>query len=113
MNSENGEIVAGIRLCRSTGDFRRNIWLPGGGLLDEEYRPKPVYFTLEKLINQTWKTYINAQTDKQGRVTFRGFFGEYEVSFQGTNGMIRIFPIHVSKNEENNWVFIIDVNDQQ
>jgi GH35 family endo-1,4-beta-xylanase len=83
----------------------RNIWLPGGGLVDEEYRPKPVYLMLDKLINQTWKTSISAKSGNQGTVSFRGFFGEYEITVNMPDGNIEVFPVHVSKNEENRWVF--------
>jgi endo-1,4-beta-xylanase len=34
----------------------RDIWLPGGGLIDEEYNPKPVYNRLMKLIKEDWMT---------------------------------------------------------
>jgi endo-1,4-beta-xylanase len=86
----------------------RNIWLPGGGLIDEEYRPKPVYIMLDNLINKTWKTNLSVKTDNQGTVAFRGFFGEYEIILKTIDGKIKVFPVHVSKNEENNWVFTID-----
>ncbi len=86
----------------------RNIWLPGGGLVDEEYRPKPVYLMLDKLINQTWKTNLASTTDKNGNISFRGFFGSYEISLKTSDGKIHVFPVHVSRNEENKWVFIID-----
>jgi len=86
----------------------RNIWLPGGGLVDEEYRPKPVFTMLDNLINHTWKTNISTKTGNQGEVSFRGFFGEYVITLLDINGKIRTFPVHVSKNEENKWVFIVD-----
>jgi len=86
----------------------RNIWLPGGGLVDEEYRPKPVYVMLDKLINHTWKTDMAVQTDNQGVISFRGFFGEYEISLTSPDGRVRVFPVHVSKSEENKWAFVID-----
>ena len=38
------------------GGSDRNIWLKGGGLLDEEYNPKPVYNTIMRLINEDWMT---------------------------------------------------------
>jgi len=86
----------------------RNIWLPGGGLIDEEYSPKPVYTMLDKLINQTWRTNISGKTDNQGTISFRGFFGEYEITLKTADGQTHVFPIHVDKNEENKWVFALD-----
>lgn len=86
----------------------RNIWLPGGGLVDEEYNPKPVYVMPDKLINETWKTNAALQTDSQGDITFRGFFGDYEVIMTTTNDKKLVYNIHVSKNEENKWIFTVD-----
>ncbi len=86
----------------------RNIWLPGGGLIDEEYSPKPVYTMLDKLINQTWRTNISGKTDNQGTISFRGFFGEYEITLKTADGQTHVFPIHVDKNEENKWGFTLD-----
>jgi endo-1,4-beta-xylanase len=58
----------------------KNIWLPGGGLLDEEYNPKPVYNTLLKLIKTDWMTKnLKIETDKSGQAGFRGFYGEYDI----------------------------------
>jgi hypothetical protein len=63
---------------------------------------------LDKLINQTWKTNTTAQTDNEGRVAFRGFFGEYEISLTTPDGKTRFYKVHVAKNEENRWAFLID-----
>ncbi len=86
----------------------RNIWLPGGGLIDEEYNPKPVYKMLDKLINETWKTNTSMQTDSQGNISFRGFFGGYEVILTTSNGRKLVYNLHVCKNEENKWIFTVD-----
>ena len=86
----------------------RNIWLPGGGLVDEEYQPKPVYIMLDRLINQTWKTNATVQTNNQGTAAFRGFYGEYEISLNTPDGKMRFYKIHMCKNEENRWIFTIN-----
>ncbi len=86
----------------------RNSWLPGGGVVDEEYRPKPVYKMLDKLINQTWKTNTSGQTDDRGTVSFRGFWGKYEITLNAPNGKTYVFPVHVRQNEENKWVFVVE-----
>jgi GH35 family endo-1,4-beta-xylanase len=86
----------------------RNIWLPGGGLVDEEYNPKPVYTMLDNLINKSWKTNISVRTNGEGAAKFRGFFGEYEISMTAADGKTRYYNVHVGKNEENRWVFTTD-----
>jgi endo-1,4-beta-xylanase len=86
----------------------RNIWLPGGGLVDEEYNPKQVYKMLDNLINNTWKTEIKIKTDNQGNVSFRGFYGDYEIRLKSPDGKTHLYNVHVAKNEENKRVFIVN-----
>lgn len=58
-----------------------NIWQPKGGLVDENLNPKPVYETLDRLINQKWKTRLKGlKPDNQGRIAFRGFKGDYLIT---------------------------------
>jgi endo-1,4-beta-xylanase len=85
----------------------RNSWLENGGLVDEEYRPKPAYHTLDKLINETWHTKISAKTDNNGRITFRGFYGKYNVTLKGPDGKLHSYPVHVRKDEQNDWKFTV------
>jgi endo-1,4-beta-xylanase len=83
----------------------RNSWLPGGGLIDEEYRPKPIYEALDKLINKEWRTRLSVPLDSAGTLSFRGFFGTYEIRLATKDGNVRIYPIHVRKDEQNSWTF--------
>jgi GH35 family endo-1,4-beta-xylanase len=86
----------------------RNIWLPGGGLVDEEYRPKKVYDMLDKLINETWKTRMTEVTDSDGKISFRGFYGKYSITVTTEDGKIISYPIHLRNDEENQWAFRAD-----
>ena len=85
----------------------RAIWRPGGGLLTEEYKPKPVYSRLRKLIHEEWKTNIDTVTDSNGEVKFRGFYGKYEIVLETDTGRSYSFDIHVREDEGNKWVFSI------
>jgi hypothetical protein len=86
----------------------RNIWLPGGGLVDEEYRPKPVYEMLDELINKTWKTSVTEKLNTDGKISFRGFFGNYTITLTTPDGKVRAYTVHVQKDEANVWEFVID-----
>ena len=86
----------------------RNIWLPGGGLVDEEYRPKPVFEMLDKLINETWKTHLRQDPDQEGKIAFRGYFGKYTITLTTPDGLVHHYPIHVRKDEGNEWVFKVE-----
>jgi len=50
-----------------------------GGLVDEKFDPKESYRTLDRLINQEWKTRLSAKTDSQGTFRFRGSYGKHAV----------------------------------
>jgi len=85
----------------------RNIWQTGGGLIDEQYRPKPVYERLRKLIHEEWKTGLSTATDNEGRVRFNGYYGRYEIKLKTPEGRVHVFELPVRSSEENNWVFTI------
>jgi len=84
----------------------RNIWIPGAGLIDAEYHPKPVFHTLKGLIKGEWMTTpFTTRTDENGEITFRGFYGQYEVTqrLPGRHYATRNF--HLSEKQENVWTF--------
>ena len=86
----------------------RHIWVSGGGLIDEEYRPKPVFDSLKKLIKGEWMTPpLTASTDAEGKVSFRGFFGQYEVVVRQPGQRHTTCQLHLAENQDNVWRFTI------
>jgi endo-1,4-beta-xylanase len=86
----------------------RNIWLPGGGLLDEEYNPKPVYNRLMKLIKEDWMTKnVMLKSDKKGFIKFRGFYGKYQVKIGMPDGSTKVFDLHLKEKADNQWEFTL------
>ena len=82
----------------------RDIWLEGGGLLDKEYNPKPVYNRLMKLIKEDWMTKnIQVKTDKNGQAAFRGFFGNYNIVVTKPDGSKQTIEVHLAENGTNFW----------
>jgi GH35 family endo-1,4-beta-xylanase len=73
-----------------------------GGLLDIEMNPKPAYQVLDKLINHEWKTTESLKTEKNGKATFRGFYGKYQVVVR-SNGKLLEQEIILSKSSINNY----------
>lgn len=83
----------------------RRIWIEGAGLVDAEYRPKPVFTVLKKLIKQEWMTQpFSAVTDAAGRVSFRGFYGQYEVILRQPDRQHLAHRFHLAEHTENTWV---------
>lgn len=56
------------------------------GIYTRDMQPKPVYHALNNLINNEWKTNITTKADKQGRVAFRGFKGNYRITWTDKKG---------------------------
>ena len=54
----------------------------GGGLIRFDMSEKPAYKVLDRLINQEWRT-IFEKTVEGNEISFRGFYGEYEISVDG------------------------------
>lgn len=54
-------------------------WAIKGGLLDDKYKPKPIYKALRDAL-RAWRSSGSVRTGRDGRVTFQGFAGDYAVS---------------------------------
>ena len=67
-----------------------NCGAPGepsvSGIFTREMVAKPSYYALNNLINNEWKTNITAKTDKDGKIKFRGFKGNYRISWIDNQG---------------------------
>lgn len=58
------------------------------GIYDKELNPKPVYYVLDELINNEWKTREVLETSEEGVVKFRGFKGRYVITWKDKSGDI-------------------------
>jgi hypothetical protein len=84
----------------------RLIWLKGGGLLDKDFNPKPVYTSFLKLIKEDWMTKnLKQSPDKNGLINFRGFYGKYHIKVTLPDGSIKVFDAHLAESTSNNWSF--------
>lgn len=54
----------------------------GGGLMRFDMSKKPAYEVLDNLINKEWNTSFETVVGKNGELSFRGFYGEYEVKVE-------------------------------
>ena len=86
----------------------RQSWMKGGGLIDEEYRPKPVFERLKQLIKGEWLTQpFTACTDENGEIIFRGFYGNYELVIPQIARQHPTFKLHLAADRENTAQFIV------
>jgi GH35 family endo-1,4-beta-xylanase len=85
-----------------------NAWLKGGGIVDGNLDPKPVYERLDKLINEEWMTSLSGQKLSGGEFSFRGFYGEYKIELIMPSGRTKEYNIHLREDEDNKWGFEIE-----
>ena len=69
------------------------------GLLDVNGDPKPVYYVLDDLINNKWKTEIRGSFD-DSVINMRGFYGSYEI-IVNVDGQKYKGLFSISKNKDN------------
>ena len=68
----------------------------GQGIVSEDYSPKESFYALEQLITGNWTTQLEARTDQNGQIQFRGFAGNYTITIRTKNGASNS-TIHVSE----------------
>ena len=59
------------------------------GLFTRNMEPKLSYFALDELINKEWRTNLVCKADNNVKIAFRGFRGNYRLSWQDDNGNIQ------------------------
>ena len=60
------------------------------GLYDKKMKKKPVYETLDRLINREWKTSLTITSNAQGVVCFRGFKGHCRATWINKKGKMEV-----------------------
>ncbi|MBN1646936.1 MAG: endo-1,4-beta-xylanase [Spirochaetales bacterium] len=69
----------------------RKAWLGApAGLLRDDMSPKPAYLCLMKLVHSEWSTTLTVKTDADGRISFRGFYGDYLIRCNGQSSAYRL-----------------------
>jgi len=90
-------LVKGISWSFGVSD--KDAYIIGGGLLREDFTPKPSYHTLKNLITSIWTTTGQGITDENGQVSFSGFAGDYEIRVEYADG-VRNYKAHAYKQRD-------------
>lgn len=68
------------------------------GLFDRDMQPKASYYALNNLINNEWKTKLTVKSGKKGVIKFRGFKGNYKVSWTDEDGNLVTREFYLKDN---------------
>jgi hypothetical protein len=82
-----------------TGDWRNGTWT-------EDAQADFTEQLVRLLFGHPAVVSIN-QTDASGAVSFRGYFGEYDLLITPAEGRARKIPVSVRSDEENRWTFTV------
>lgn len=70
-----------------------NCGAPGepsiSGIFTRDMVLKPVYYAMNNLINNEWKTRLTAKPGKDGLIRFRGFKGNYRITWKNLDGNVQ------------------------
>lgn len=69
----------------------------GGGLLKNDFTPKPAFEAVNRLINKEWKTNLAGATEEHGNLAFCGFFGDYKIMVE-KNGFATEHKVKLTKS---------------
>ena len=65
------------------------------GLFHRDMSPKLSFYALDNLINHVWKTETSVKAGKNGEVKFRGFRGNYEITYTDKEGQTQTVTYHL------------------
>ena len=95
-------LVDGYAAFAPQGDMTSGENYYYGGLLRFDMTPKPSYHTIKDLIQTKWHTEKELSTDSDGKTTFRGFYGSYNVEIL-KDGKTVSKEITLSSKQANNF----------
>jgi len=82
----------------------RNAWQGApAGFLRKDMSPKPAYERLMDLIKGEWWTEVEGESDGNGELCLRGFYGKYELEVKHPQKEVVSLEVHLKRGEENLW----------
>lgn len=75
-------------------------WLQGGGIVRKDWTPKPAYYVVDDLINNKWKTRFETRSDANGKISFHGFHGQYEITATTADGKTARGDMRISRSKD-------------
>ncbi len=90
----------------SQGDMTLGENIYRGGLLHFDLTPKAAYYKIKELTQKTWHTADTLTTDENGKLSFRGFYGDYAITVE-KDGKTYEKQIKLSSKENGDFTVVI------
>ena len=88
----------------------RNAWRGhAAGILDSDMQPKKAFFTLKKLIKDTWSTKLIIELSANEGLAFSGFYGKYKATVTVKD---KIYEVGFRHTKENAKPIVLDLSGQ-
>ena len=87
--------VEGYAYGAEPGDMTQGENYYRGGLLRFDMSEKPAFKRLKKLIKEIWTTNETVTVDENGSASFRGFYGDYEITVDG-----KTYTVNLDENDK-------------
>lgn len=94
------------KIKASQGDMSLGENYYYGGLLRFDLSPKPAYYKIKELLQEKWHTEAQIETDENGKASFKGFFGTYDLVIT-YDGQTTDAVLDLSKTSDNRFGFTI------
>lgn len=87
----------------------RNAWRGhAAGILDSDLKPKKAFYTLKKLIKDTWSTKLMTEFSIDKGFAFSGFYGKYKGTVTVDDKIYNLSFNHTKKNTEPIMLYLRD-----
>jgi GH35 family endo-1,4-beta-xylanase len=85
------------------------VWREGSGIFKSNKEPKPAADSVYNLIHKEWSTNITAITGSEGKISFRGFLGDYNVLAK-INGQWKEFKVKCNSSTKDSTIILNEKN---
>lgn len=93
-------LVDGYAAFAEQGDMTSGENYYYGGLIRFDMTPKPAYYAIKNLIEKKWHTEEEMVTNAGGKVSFKGFYGDYDVEITANGKTVNKTIRHLAKGSK-------------
>ncbi len=99
-------LIDGYAAYAPQGDMTCGENVYRGGLVRFDLTPKPAYYAVRNLFEKEYHTSVQTGSGDEGRASFKGFYGEYDITVQA-GGRTVTQRIHLSRQGAREFTIII------